>query len=1244
MSFIKQRIFIEKRAEFQHENQALQQRLKQLLHLEGEFSLRILESYDVFHLPEEQLSIAIEHVFSDPVSDLALRELPAADWTLAVEPLPGQFDQRADSAQQCLQLLHPDFADTRVTSARVYLFKGALSERERQNIALLLINPIESREKNMQRLEESKVVEASAVPILQGFIRHSPAALAAEHQRLALAMSLDDLAFIQSHFQSLGRDPSLTELRVLDTYWSDHCRHTTFETRLENITLPQSPLGKRVQVSLNHYHDMAAQCLPPDAPLSLMKLATIHARYARQQGNLQDLELSDEINACSVFVPIEVDGSRQSWLLQFKNETHNHPTEVEPYGGASTCLGGAIRDPLAGRAYVYQAIRLSGSADPREALEDTLPGKLPQRMITQGAAAGYSAYGNQIGIATTLVHEFYHPDYKAKRMEVGAVVGAVPAENVQRRAPQAGDLVILIGGRTGRDGCGGATGSSKQHDEESLHSSAAEVQKGNAPTERKIQRLFRNPVFAKRIKKCNDFGAGGVAVAVGELAASLRIDLDAVPVKYQGLDGTELAISESQERMAIVIDPADRADMLAMAHDENLEATVIAEVTDDGYLSMFWRGERIVHLQRRFLDSNGVPAVQHGVIVEEPDERLSPFFHKTTATSWAQTLRTQLCDLNTACQRGLGDRFDSSVGAGSVLLPYGGRYQLSPAEASVHLFPAEGETQHASALAYGFNPYISAWSPYHGGCFAVLEAYSRLIAVGVDPASIYFSFQEYFRRLGKTPQHWGLPFAALLGAGQALSALNKAAIGGKDSMSGSFNDLHVPPTLIAFAVGVLKAQDVISSEFKGAGQHLYLLHTPLDNLNLPDWETYRANVAYMREVHDRLQQASSIRQGGLIQSLFEAACGNRIGINVQIPREYLFAPAYGSFLISSTEALPKATHLIELGQTIEKQALSINHETQALEPFIQQWLKPLHSIFPLDAQSPKPHALWKDVQDLPASAAPSTLHIGCGKPRVCIPVFPGMNSEYDTARAFKRVGGLPQEVLFLNQNAQDIAESIEHLAQNIAESQIIALCGGFSAADEPDGSGKFIANVLKNKRIQDAILAFLARDGLILGICNGFQALIKTGLLPYGEFRPRRSGMPTLAVNSNGRHVARMAMTRIVNNRGPWLQDFAPGERHLLAFSHGEGRFTASDAELRALIEAQLIASQYINPQDGLPSMHAADNPNGSLLAVEGIINANGHIFGKMGHSERYQSERCYRNHPDAALQDIFRNGVSACR
>ncbi len=1243
-----QRIFIEKHLEFK-DYQLLSNELCHLLAIDGLSHIRVVNIYDCYNCPESALELAVKQIFSDPVTDIIHSSLPEADFSLIIEPLPGQFDQRADSAMQCLAILDDAFKQTIVTSAQAYLFYGSFSEDEQQALKDYLLNPIETREKDLEQISLPKPHNAQAVPTYNGFINQDATALRAWYDQRQLAMTFADCQYIQQYFKAQQRNPSETEIRVLDTYWSDHCRHTTFQTKLAAFAFPNTAFGAALREDFVAYQALRHEVYgnkEADRPYTMMDLATIDAKYQKMQGHIDDVEFSAEINACSVFVEVDEDGETSPWLLQFKNETHNHPTEIEPYGGAATCIGGAIRDPLSGRAYVYQAMRLSGSADPRESVAQTIPGKLPQRIIAEGSAAGASSYGNQIGLANGQIVELYHEGYKAKHMEVGAVVGATPAEHVKRLEPQAGDVILLIGGATGRDGCGGATGSSREQHIDSLSVSAAEVQKGNPPEERKLQRLFRQKDFACRIKRCNDFGAGGVSVAIGELADGVAINLDAIPVKYQGLSGTELAISESQERMAIVVNQEDVEHMIALAEAENLSASIVAKVTNDATMTMTWQGQTIVSLSRSLLNSNGMPSVQDRVVLAGMNESKRPNIinidinDTDLGSNWIEALKKQLASLKFADQRGLGDRFDHSVGAGAVLLPYGGRLQRSPAEASVYTLPTEGQTSTASILAYGFDPDVSTWSPYHGGLYAVIEATARLVACGGDASKAHYSLQEYFRRLGNDPKNWGLPYSALLGAHYGLYHLNRAAIGGKDSMSGSFNELHVPPTLIAFAVATLNKQHVTSPEFKQADHQLYWLRCPIDEHQRPDIAAFKQNNVFILQAikEGLIKSVRSIRHGGIIQAIYECSIGNHIGVKID-SLEDLFVAEYGGYLISSEAGLGVAANLKHIGYTTNDGQIHINNYSESIETFYNIATAVLADIYPLYPNKSSTANISLAHNDTIKPTLRTLASIS--KPRVCLPVFPGTNSEFDTARAFARHGAITQETIIRNQTQNDIQRSISQLVATLKQSQILALSGGFSAGDEPDGSAKFIANILRYPSVRDAIEEFLARDGLILGICNGFQALIKCGLLPYGHIRTLEQGDATLTYNTIGRHIARVATTVVANNHSPWLSDYNIGEAHDVCFSHGEGRFMASQKILELLLVQGQIATQYANPTTLSPTLDPLYNPNGSLHAIEGITSPCGKILGKMGHSERHVPG-LHRNYPNFKTQDIFALGVKA--
>lgn len=1235
-----QRIFVRKKSFFR-DSISIVKILKAQLDLPNLLSIETLCLYDL-HFPDGSTTgipdEVISRIFADPVTDDVLENLPETDFSFVIEPLPGQFDQRADSAEQCLALVAAEYADISVRSAICYLVAGNLTEEQQERLKNYFLNPIETRQKDLSETELPLVLPPAQVRVLEGFLSLSDEQIPLFLQTENLAMSERDLALVRDYFQKIRRNPTETELRVLDTYWSDHCRHSTFSTVLQSIIFPDTEYGAAMQADLVDILGKRQTIYGKEAetrPLTLMDIATVDAKYLHKIGNLDDVEFSEEVNACSVKVMVSDGASEKPWLLQFKNETHNHPTEIEPFGGAATCIGGAIRDPLAGRAFVYQALRISGSADPRQNISETLSGKLPQRVIAEKSAMGNSSYGNQIGLATGQVVEFYHQGYQAKHLECGAVVGAVPMEQVCREEPAAGDLVLLIGGATGRDGVGGATGSSRSQSQNSLTQSAAEVQKGNAPEERKLQRLFRNPNFSKKVKRCNDFGAGGVAVAVGELARGLLINLDAVPLKYQGLSATEIAISESQERMAVVIKRADLDEMIALAAAENLTAVAIAEVTKDEKLVMLSAGKKVVEIDRAFLDTNGAKNYQAEVRIDNPQTQAAG-----EKNLWIDELRDRISNLEYADQRGLGDRFDYSVGAGCVLKPYGGKNNATPSEASVYALPTEeNPCQQASILAYGFNPNIAANNPYLAGVLAVTEAAARYVASGGDIAKIRFSLQEYFPKLGSDPRRWGLPTAALLGAHYALSKLNTAAIGGKDSMSGSFERLDVPPTLIAFAVGLVNIANVVSAEFKAANQQVYLLRTPKDKFGRPDFQEFLNNAKFIeRATADGvLRSIRSVKNGGLIQALYECSIGNRIGCLIEfLPKEFdPLADDYGSFLISADAGLGVNANLIHIGHTISDASLQIAGISADVNELRKIHMETLSSVYPL--HPPYNAADEEATKQVKAQTLPNLrpITVKTSEVRVCVPVFPGTNSELDTARAFRLAGGKIEEAVICNRNREDIAASLTNFAEKIRNSQILVFSGGFSAGDEPDGSGKFIANVLFNSQISDAISDFLNKDGLILGICNGFQALIKSGLLPYGEIKTPPENAPTLTNNTIRRHISRICATVVANNSSPWLTAFKQGDIHDLAFSHGEGRFVAPPETIKELITNGQIATQYADPERGNPSMQPIHNPNGSFLAVEGITDSTGRIFGKMGHSERYRPG-LYKNQPNFRPQDIF--------
>ena len=1223
------RVFVEKRQEFATEANSLRRDLNESLHLNLE-NVRVINVYDLFNVTEMELKTAQDNVLSETVTDQVANELDLSQSNyFAVEFLPGQYDQRADSAMQCITLLTGN-EDVVVKSGKVIILDA---QAETEKIKSYYINPIEMREKNMDApLSLNENVTPSPVPVYDGFIGLDPSGLENFIQTHAMAMSAADLQMIQDYFIQEQRNPTETELKVLDTYWSDHCRHTTFETLIKDVTFEAGRFHQVIQNTFDDYLKLRERAHNGRKQMTLMDMATIVAREQRKMGILGDVEVSDEINACSIFIDVDVDGRNEPWLLMFKNETHNHPTEIEPFGGASTCIGGAIRDPLSGRSYVYQAMRISGSADILEPIEATMEGKLPQKTISKGSAHGNSSYGNQIGLPTTFVREIYHDGYKAKHLETGAVVGAVKASDVVRQKPADGDVIILLGGRTGRDGIGGATGSSKVHTEESLTTASSEVQKGNAPTERKIQRLFRNGEVTRLIKKCNDFGAGGVCVAIGELADGLEIDLNQVPVKYQGLNATELAISESQERMAVVVDSNDVAAFIAFAQKENLEAVTVATVTNKNRLVMTWNGEKVVDISRDFLDTNG--ASQEISIVVPTDIEGTPFASNVTGSTLKERFLNNLAQPNVASQQGMVEMFDSNIGATTVLMPYGGKYQLTETEGSVHKIPVlQGQTNTASMMAYGYNPELTSWSPFHGSAYAVVESMARIVALGGNWQGIRFSFQEYFQRLEKDPVKWGQPFAALLGSIYTLKGFGLPAIGGKDSMSGTFGDIHVPPTLISFAVQVGKANKIISSEFKKPGQYIYLIqHQKTEDL-MPNIDQLKENFDFIYDMITlgHIKSAFSVKQGGIAEAIAKMSFGNKIGASIKTGND-LFALTIGDIVVESDRPLLfDRAHL--LGKTTSENTIVVNQEVITIEEAISAWQGTFDPVYPLSTST--------DKSELPKVSYEKTIIKTSGlgvTPKVAIPVFPGTNSEYDTARAFEMAGAVAVTDVFCNLTKNDIDQSIARLVKNIDDSQILMLSGGFSAGDEPDGSGKFITSVLMNEYVRESVERLLERDGLILGICNGFQALIKSGLLPYGEFGKVTPDSPTLFLNNNNRHISKIAQTRIASTNSPWLNQVKQGDIHNVAVSHGEGRFVASDAMIAQLIENGQIATQYVDLQ-GTPTMDDIYNPNGSTLAIEGITSADGRILGKMGHSER-SGLNIFKNVPGEYNQKIFSSGV----
>jgi len=1233
------RLYVEKKPGFDGEAKALCKDLRHQLSLKGLTDVRVLVRYDVAGMDDADYEKACVSIFSEPMVDRIFREeLPEGmGQAFAREYLPGQYDQRADSAAQCVQLLTQG-ARPQVRVATVYGLIGELDGEQLEAVKNYLINPVDSCQGPMEKFTTLDMVLDTPpdVKVLEGFTKLSREEMAQLRSDMGLAMSLEDALFVAEYFASQGRDPFLTEIRVIDTYWSDHCRHTTFLTRLDEVDFEDSEYLHCVKGVWKNYNDARAELYAGRMDkkyLCLMDLATIGAKVLKRRGLLEDLDESEEINACSIRCEIEVDGKKEPWLIMFKNETHNHPTEIEPFGGAATCLGGAIRDPLSGRSYVYQAMRVTGSADPRAHLKDTLPGKLPQRKITQGAASGYSSYGNQIGLATGQVVEIYHPGYVAKRLEIGAVVGAAPAENVVREVPAPGDVVVLLGGRTGRDGCGGATGSSKAHTASSIDTCGAEVQKGNPLTERKLQRLFRNPEASRRIKRCNDFGAGGVCVAVGELAPGLDIDLDKVPRKYEGLDGTELAISESQERMAVVLDPKDVEPFMALAAQENLESTVVATVTDRARMRMTWRGKTLVDLERAFLDTNGVTQVANAKITAPKGN----FFKTEPVTDVKAKWMEKLSSLNGASQRGLAERFDASIGANSVLMPFAGKYQHTPTQAMAAKLPVlKGETTAGTLMTFGFDPYLSSWSPFHGSMFAVIESMARIACAGGDIHRVRLTFQEFFERLNQVPERWGKPLAALLGAYFAQDKLGAASIGGKDSMSGSFEDLDVPPTLVSFALAPADMRNVISGELKTAGSTLAVLNLPRDAEEIPCFDTFIANCEKLTAAiaNGTVLAAHTVAAGGLAETVARMGFGNKLGAALNVDAEKLFAYNPGSIVveIKAGDALEGAE---VIGTVTEKRTFEAAGAVVDLEEALTAFEGVFEGVFPI-RKGEEQEAIESRIYTGRNESRPTAK---IARPRVLIPVFPGTNCEFDTVRAFERAGAECEVVVVRNTVATDIPETVDALEAAVRKAQIVMLPGGFSGGDEPDGSGKFIATTLRNPRIMDAIHELLNnRDGLMLGICNGFQALIKLGLVPYGRIQDMTDAAPTLTFNKIGRHQSRIVRTKVASTLSPWMAGVEAGDVISVAISHGEGRFVCSDEEFKTLLANGQIATQYVDV-NGDPTWNIDYNPNGSFHAVEGITSPDGRVLGKMGHNER-STNLAFKNVPGNYDSKIFESGV----
>ncbi len=1233
------RVFVTKKEGFNVEETILCSNLKTELSIDALEGVKIYNRYDAEGLDNDSFEKAKNIVFSEPQVDDIFDEMPenAGAKVFAVEFLPGQFDQRADSCAQCIQLLTQKERPL-VRSAKVYVISGNITDEQLIKIKSYLVNPVESRlaSLDLPKTLADKYTLPEEVETLYGFIDYSVAELSGFVKKMGLAMDLDDIKFCQAYFRDTEkRDPTITEIRMIDTYWSDHCRHTTFLTHITSSNITPDYVTKSYEK-----YKAARQEYYPDSyenrPVTLMDIATMGAKILRRRGQVPALDISDEINACSVEVDVDVNGQNEPWLFMFKNETHNHPTEIEPFGGAATCLGGAIRDPLSGRSYVYQAMRVTGAADPTIPLNETLPNKLPQKKITTGAASGYSSYGNQIGLATGHVSEIYHPGYVAKRMEIGAVVGAAPMSNVRRSVPQPGDLVVLLGGRTGRDGCGGATGSSKSHTSASLESCGAEVQKGNPPEERKIQRLFRNPEVTHMIKRCNDFGAGGVSVAIGELADGLVIDLDKVPKKYDGLDGTELAISESQERMAVVIANSDKEKFIEAADKENLEATCVASVCTDPRLIMYWKGKEIVNLSREFLNSNG--AVKETIVsVDAPDTKNLTYADKLEGETVKEKLLNRISELNVCSQKGLVERFDSTIGASTVLMPFGGKNQLTPAQAMAAKMPVlNGETTTASLMAWGFNPYISSSSPYHGAAMAVIESVARLVAAGGSLDKCWLTFQEYFERTQDTASRWGKPFSALLGAFEAQVSLGLASIGGKDSMSGTFENIDVPPTLVSFAAGIGSTENIISPEFKKAGSKLYLVVPEYDENALPVYSSVLdvfANITSLIK-DKKVISAWALGYGGIAEGIVKMAIGNDIGADLtNLPEDLIFEGKAGAFILEAEDEINIGTLI---GETVADETITLCGETISLNEIKSAWTSTLENVFPTIAKNVGTDSVEKISFNGRNTASPA---IKVAKPKVFIPVFPGTNCEYDTARAFEKAGAKAEILVIRNLTSKAVEESVEAVEKAIKSSQIIMLPGGFSGGDEPDGSGKFIAAFFRNAKIKDAVHDLLKnRDGLMLGICNGFQALIKLGLVPYGEIVDMDENCPTLTFNAIGRHQSKLIRTRIASNKSPWFAGVNVDDIHTVAISHGEGRFVANDDVLSELIKNGQVATQYVD-LNGVPTMDIDYNPNASMLAIEGITSPDGRVLGKMAHSERF-TNGTYKNVEGNFDQKIFESGV----
>ena len=1241
------RIFVEKYPEFQVEAASLKAELNENLQLDLQ-SLRLLNVYDLFGFTPELLEKSRYSVFGEIVTDKVSDECDLTGTRyIAVEYLPGQFDQRAASAVDCVHLIDPK-ADVRIKSSKLIILSGDTDDATISKIKHYYINAVESREKDLSKLTDAESAAVKPVPVLDGFTKMTDADLEPFCRKMGLAMNADDLREVVKYFTEEGRDPNETELRILDTYWSDHCRHTTFTTELEEIGVEESFMKEDIDGTLNLYLKMRKELGREHKGLNLMDMATIGGRYLRKAGLLDDMEVSEENNACSIYVDVDVDGRLEKWLLMFKNETHNHPTEIEPFGGAATCLGGAIRDPLSGRSYVYQAMRVTGAGDIYKPVAETLQGKLPQCVITKKAAHGYSSYGNQIGLATTHVREIYDEGYTAKRLEVGAVVGAVKADKVRRESPKPGDVVLMLGGRTGRDGIGGATGSSKEHTEESLETCGSEVQKGNAPEERKLQRLFRRPEVTKLIKKSNDFGAGGVSVAIGELTDGLDIYLDRVPVKYNGLNATELAISESQERMSVVVEAKDEAEFMEYCHSENIEVTHVADVTDTERMRMFYGDKIVADLQRKFIDSAGAKHFAKAEIAAV--EEKNPFCRKVEGETLKEKLLNNLSDANVVSQKGLIEMFDSSIGRSTVLMPYGGELQLTETQVSVQKLPTDGYTDTASMMAFGFNPVISKWSPYHGAAYSMVEACAKVVAAGGRYEKMRFSCQEYFERMTHDPKVWGKPMSALLGSLKMQVALGLPSIGGKDSMSGTFEHINVPPTLISFGITTVDAKNVISPELKWEGNRLWLVkHTPLKNY-MPDVEQLKKNWAFVEEqiAGGNAVSAWAVGFGGVAEGLCKMSFGNSFGVDVNVPEEDLFNYSYGSIILE-TESDIKFENAQFLGTVTAgvNDSLRINSKNIPMESLLESAFGRYEKVYPATSTPDMKRLLPKGMEGVkPFKAKKIDLKYKGEKiaePVAYLPVFPGTNCDYDTAKAFRKAGAKVKTSVFRNLTEQDVFDSIDEMKKNIDECQILMFCGGFSAGDEPDGSGKFIANVLNNEKIAAAIEALIARGGLILGICNGFQALVKSGLLPYGHLGTVTKDSPTLFRNDINRHISQIAFTRVASVNSPWLAGMNIGDTYAIPVSHGEGKFVVNEELAKELFANGQVAFQYAEPVDEGVSMHSPYNPNGSYYAIEGIISKNGQILGKMGHSERYENN-LFKNIAANLEQPLFENAVKYFR